>query len=427
LGASPEGVVSSVAANHVLTARSDRPVLPAKSDTLISVQVLRAVAALAVTIFHLRPYFGINFGIRDALPGFLSVGAAGVHMFFVISGFVIVYSSAKLLNRPDSSREFFVRRCIRIVPLYWGMSLILLWHGLLVHGTIASPRSIVASFAFIPTPRSNGLMYPLVVVGWTLNYEMFFYSVFALGLMFLRNLVVAGVSAFFVAIVVLSALAGPLPQPFAFWTSAIILEFVTGMLLAVAYRSGIALAGWGAGSLIFLGLIGLGLSSYDWHYVPRGMAWGAASTLIVAGAVLGPRLDASRIAWKPLNLLGDASYSLYLIHPFAFAVPRWCFPRLVDPIANPCTYASLIVLSAVLVAIAMHLLVEKPVTLALTRLWSSRMEPNMAANLMRPSSGVSALSSAPERAMRGLPSARGERHGDAHDAQRSGTDPACDK
>jgi exopolysaccharide production protein ExoZ len=381
------------------TASTGSAVTPAKSETLISVQVLRALAALGVTIFHLRPYFGINLGIRDVLPTYLSVGAAGVHVFFVISGFVILHSSAKLIGQPGSSREFFVRRCIRIVPLYWGVSLVVLLHTLVQHGASALPRSAIASFAFIPAARSNGLMYPIVVPGWTLNFEMFFYVVFALGLLYRRNSVAFGVSAFcasisafFAGIVVLSALTGPLPQPFAFWTNAMILEFVVGMFLALIYRKGFTVSGWVSVSLIGIGIIILGFSASGCLHVPRGTMWAAAAALIVSGAVLGPKLDARRAIWRPLNLLGDASYSLYLVHGYAFGIPLRVFRHAVDPIAAPWMYASLIVVTAVAAAIAVHLFIERPITRALFQLWSHQDVTKMReANLSRGSAACVAV------------------------------------
>jgi peptidoglycan/LPS O-acetylase OafA/YrhL len=125
--------------------------------------------------------------------------------------------------------------------------------------------------------------------------------------------------------------------------------------------------------LIGVGLAAFVFSLYDWGGFPRFIAWGLPATLIVAGAALGPKPDGTSLTWKALILLGNASYSLYLVYPLAFAVPRWFFPKLIDPGATPLAYAMLMILIAIGVAIVVHLFIEKPVTLALTRFWR-RME-----------------------------------------------------
>jgi len=367
---------------HV-TASSDGQMFYTKPETLVSVQALRALAALAVMVFHLKPYFAIKFGIRDPFPSCLLIGAAGVDVFFVLSGFIITLSSEKLFSRPGSSLEFLARRCIRIIPLYWAISLVLLCDLLFMHGLFALDLPAIASFAFIPIPRSNGLLYPLLVAGWTLNYEMYFYVIFSLAIIFRRNVAIMCVSAFLIATVTLSTVLGHLPQPFAFWSSPLVLEFVAGMILAWAYSSRINLTARVSIPLIGIGLIAFALSLYGLDRLPRFIAWGLPATLVVAGTALGPKPNASRTTWKVLILLGDASYSLYLVYPLGFAVPHWFFPELIDPSIMPLTYASLMMLIAVGVSIAVHLFIEKPIRLALTRFWCRRFETPRGENALR--------------------------------------------
>ncbi|SRR6266571_871351 len=84
---------------------------------LQSIQILRAVAALLVLAGHLWATLAW-LGKPDALPNFVA-GAAGVDLFFVISGFVMVHSSEKFFGQPGGSVQFLLRRLARIVPLYW--------------------------------------------------------------------------------------------------------------------------------------------------------------------------------------------------------------------------------------------------------------------------------------------------------------------
>jgi exopolysaccharide production protein ExoZ len=95
-------------------------------DSLLSIQILRAVAALAVCGVHFDQMTLMLAGhSNDPIP--LYPLAAGVDLFFVISGFVMVYSSEPLFGRSGSPKEFLVRRLARIVPLYWLTMTIGIW------------------------------------------------------------------------------------------------------------------------------------------------------------------------------------------------------------------------------------------------------------------------------------------------------------
>ncbi len=87
------------------------------TPTLVSIQALRAVAALMVLVFHLCQEL-TKLGADLPATTFI-IGTAGVDLFFVISGFVMVYSSERLFGQPRASIQFLARRVVRIVPLYW--------------------------------------------------------------------------------------------------------------------------------------------------------------------------------------------------------------------------------------------------------------------------------------------------------------------
>ena len=157
--------------------------------SLQGLQVLRAVAALGVVFHHLPIFLEGKLGLTGVVPPLL-LGAAGVDLFFVISGFIMVYSSEPLFGRPHAPRVFLLRRLSRIVPLYWAATSFLLGYLLLVGVAFVRVNLpwdvILTSYAFIPFPRRDGLMMPVLNVGWTLNYEMFFYLVFAAAILLPR-------------------------------------------------------------------------------------------------------------------------------------------------------------------------------------------------------------------------------------------------
>ena len=233
------------------------------SRTLLSIQVLRAVAALGVLTHHVCNEKVAHIGSLPAPLHNLSVGVAGVDLFFVISGFVMVYASESLFGKRGAARVFFLRRLARIVPLYWAVTAAIIIYLLVVHGTavlmtLHSPGSLVASFLFIPYPRMDGYLSPVHILGWTLNYEMFFYVFFAVAILLPRRAAVIAITALFIALVAIGRIA-TLPPPIAFWCDPIILEFCFGMVLAVAYREGIRLprtASWLLISIAVAALIG---------------------------------------------------------------------------------------------------------------------------------------------------------------------------
>jgi len=212
-----------------------------RSPELVSIQVLRAVAALAVTVAHTYPLVGLEFGIANYPT--LITGAAGVDLFFVISGFIMVYASEDLFEQQGAPRTFLLRRIIRIVPLYWLVTTVLLAYMLLRYGSPQehSSRTIAASYFFIPTSNAAGApITPFLAVGWTLNYEMFFYLVFAFGLLLRRAAAVIILSVLLIAFGLWGRQLS-LPLSLSILADPIILEFVFGMLVALAYREGIKL------------------------------------------------------------------------------------------------------------------------------------------------------------------------------------------
>ena len=340
------------------------------SPQLISIQILRAVAALAVLTHHTLFEISYHVSGRHVAQGIL-VGGAGVDLFFVISGFVMVFSSQRLFAQPGAPRVFFLRRLARVAPLYWATSAVFLAYMLVAYRGLTdvySVGSVIASFLFLPFPGPGpfGLMPPVHGLGWTLNYEMFFYVVFAGAILLPRNAAVAAVTALFLALAAIGhALA--LPQPLAFWCDPIILEFCLGMLIALGLRAGLRWPPAASYALAGAAIVAFALSA---RYGPapigwRLYEWGLPSAALVAACVLS-RDDAmpGPIA-RAFGFLGDASYSLYLVHPLAILGARKTLMRWVDFSAFPWAYAPLIFLGSIAAAIVTYLLFERPITRAL--------------------------------------------------------------
>jgi exopolysaccharide production protein ExoZ len=280
----------------------------ASGEQIVSLQYLRAVAALLVVFHHVRnPSNGLFNPIAD-----WNFGQAGVDMFFLISGY-IMYAVA----RSDRPIRFLRRRIIRIVPLYWIATLFLCFQVAIgFPGVLPSPDQLLRSMLFIPQfhPQHSSEIWPFLVPGWTLHYEMYFYAMFAIGLAFRRPLAVTlsiGAVAILIGHLGADDQAGAI---FTTYTSPIITEFFQGMLIALIHQRRSLAAYWLALPIGIAALFIFG--NLD---APRLLVWGLPSTLILVGCLALE--DAKRMPALPLfKLLGDASYSIYLSHAFVLQI-----------------------------------------------------------------------------------------------------------
>ena len=367
---------------------------------LFEVQILRAAAALMVVWHHARHEAGLMAarGAAPALdPGTILPWWGGVDLFFVISGFVIVHASKNLFGAPGGRARFLAHRAARVVPLYWLVSLVFLAVAMVrpdllgdAAALLRAPGTILAGFLFWPAARPDGTIQPLYGLGWTLNYEAFFYGLFAIGLGFGRRGAVAWLALALVTLVTVGLLVPGLPVPIRFWADPIVLEFLLGAGLALAYREGFRPSGTLRLGLAFAGLVGLALAARllvgegAGDGVLRPLLVGVPACLLVAAA-LGPERAAAQVAALPapvrgLVVLGDASYALYLVHPFALRLGREVLVRLgLAPALHPWGGLAVMVAASVVAALLVHRFVERP----LTRWARAVLDPRDAQNRVR--------------------------------------------
>ncbi|WP_158601964.1 acyltransferase family protein [Pararobbsia silviterrae] len=283
--------------------------------SLHSIQYLRAVAALMVVMLHLGLQWQ-RLGYAGPWPGWL---AGGVDIFFVISGLIMWITTA---DRPMTATDFYARRLIRIAPLYWLLTAATVAIMLVAPHAIQSSHfdvwHVVASFLFLPSINTvTGQIEPVLIPGWTLNYEMLFYVVFGLSLRWRAPWRLASCALLLGAPIVWHAWTGQGHGVWLFYTSDAMLEFVLGMMLGWMYlRGGLRwgrLAGWG---LIVCGVIAL--AYFGGLGYARLPSMGVPAFAIVAGALTLERARAVP-RWRALHALGDASYSLYLSHPIVLS------------------------------------------------------------------------------------------------------------
>lgn len=331
-----------------------------------NIQALRALAAILVVVGHAAQETQAIAGIvgRPAADLSFMYWGLGVDIFFVISGFIMVYTSADLFGRPGAWRIFLHRRLTRIVPLYWLLTTALLLGSLaaprLLNVPIDDWRHVLASYLFIPSLRAPGEIRPVMALGWTLNMEMLFYVLFAAALALPYR---AGLRALSLVIVTL-ALIGLIVQPtqvqLAFWTQSIVLEFLFGCLLAAAYRRGARLTP-AAGVLIgLLGMAGMLRFSIfeDRLIMPDAIRWGVPALLVVAAASLTQASTARAMIW--LAAIGNASYSLYLIHPFVLRPMRNVWIATVGDAVPLMSFVAVATLLSIVAGAVLYRCVERP-------------------------------------------------------------------
>ena len=282
---------------------------------LNGLQVLRAFAAYAVVAFHV-------FEFLHADPGFgigrFEVGKAGVDLFFVLSGFIMVYTTAA----DESPARFITKRAVRIVPLYWAATALAIAVAFMRPWVFPqadlSLTGIVKSFTFLPAPDLSGALQPVLFVGWTLNFEMMFYALFALTLFLparhrTRRLIGALIATFLLGRIFGSDTAA------AFYGQPILLDFGIGCLIAKALplpqvaRVARRVPLWPALPAAMAGIFAIHALALPSD--AEAFAFGLTAGVLVF-AVAAQDLYRSPVRAPVLQALGDSSYSAYLLHPF---------------------------------------------------------------------------------------------------------------
>ncbi len=331
---------------------------------ITNIQFLRAFAALSVVIFH------TNFSFRNGVH----TEFHAVAIFFVISGFIMTY-----ISRNDPA-GFFYNRCVRIVPLYALLTLVLFFWKLKaqfpydIFGYLAGEEgrgagltlaALLKSLLFIPYENSAGLWRPINAVGWTLNLEMYFYVLFSVALVLSKRLAPAIVGGVVLAVDLSgSACAGDVC---AFYAQPITIYFVLGIAAYYLWRASAPWLEKQSRALLIQIAAAFAVFFFGWHLLPE-LSESLGNWLVslinyllpflVVAAALSLHTAETRLSWKPVLVLGEASYALYLVHIFIIGQLR-SMGYSVD--AQIISTGVVMILSS-FAAIFLHYLVERPIT-----------------------------------------------------------------
>ena len=342
-----------------------------RPEPLTLIELCRAIAAIMVVTFHAGGAFAAEkYFAREVFADLFVFGSSGVQFFFALSGFIITYVHFEDINRPRSLKRYLWRRMVRIYPIYWLIFAGVLCVMLLVPSfreDVPAPPTLLKSLTLIPQNPDlvGGTGAPVIVVAWSMQYEVMFYALFAVFI----------VSARLGAIVLLGcalwiALGGAgyvLPFPLNFMSPANFSVFAFGVLAALTlqvyqprrpaliFSAGLLLFVTLAGSEVVLALSGDSLGP-SWLTIT---CYGLGSCLIIFGLASWEQTAGIR-APGILRALGQSSYVLYLIHfPLISLLCKVLSPGS-GHIAYDTSSFVIICLTCVGIAHATHLLVEAP-------------------------------------------------------------------
>ncbi|EPD1255368.1 acyltransferase family protein [Escherichia coli] len=287
--------------------------------------MLRGLAAVAVVIDHVTHYMHQSFDGESWLysSNIYNVGGFGVDLFFCISGFIMVITT---YNRPSGlsqSLSFLKKRFLRIYPTYWFYCIITITLPLILYGKtdlISKYDSLflLQSFLLLPAKISEKSFSPFLGQGWTLQYELYFYILFALTIIFFKGFKVP----FYCALLMISMLIISLNIDINSYvdylaSNTIIIDFIMGMLSAYFYvkvsakgisiniRTGLALV------VILISLISyIIINKYP---IDRIIVFGIPSFFIVTIFSL-INVNPCSLTNRVIIQAGEASYTIYLAH-----------------------------------------------------------------------------------------------------------------
>lgn len=313
-----------------------------------NIQILRALAALSVVVYHIwQKTQAYNIGI-DYNLSFLS---SGVDLFFIISGFIMVYIQDR---KKRTYFEFLKERCIRIIPLYYFFTLLItlvfiiipqVFNERVFHGSDLLSSLFFVNFLFGSYPD------PIVQQGWTLEYEMIFYILFSISIIAHKIKTSLLITA---ALIVFLLFLG---------MSDIMLEFIFGMLAAylcknIKKQTVIPLL------ISLIGFILLAIDKLNLYTQYRAIYYGLPCILIFIGFLLTKELNL-----KKLEFIGDASYSIYLSHFIVIPVVCKVFVKLYP--TSSILQSSILFIFCFVFSIASGIIVYKYIESQLTRIMKS--------------------------------------------------------
>lgn len=332
-------------------------------QVLKSIQFLRFIAATLVVFNHAMA--DAKFRISDSaspLMHYIShFGSSGVHIFFVISGFIMIYTSFGKSKELDSY-EFLFRRFIRIFPIYWICAIAYILMREIVSGGYDLVWDALGGLLLIPN-------YSWVIIpqAWTLSYEVYFYICFALfmTLGLFRGLLT--ITLFFLASIATGLVFHFGNAGLQMVTNSLLLEFLFGAWIAYFFVLDMRLSSRLSNTLVILALVVFMVGiPFGYNRLPTVLTWGIPSALLIAGSVFKERGGSLPRFVQSCGWLGDSSYSLYLLHILLISLLlRGYLAIFPNPTSGYLVICLVLTVLCIVIAVVVYELIERRVVRSL--------------------------------------------------------------
>lgn len=352
---------------------------------LNSLTSLRFIAAFGVFLHHFHMLHDSNNHIIKWFSSVLYEGFVGVTFFYVLSGFIISYSYKQHKEKETyRTSDFLFNRIVRLYPVH----LITLLAAIYIYVTpeylnviqldqLAYNALLIQSA--IPDPQ---YFFSFNGVSWSVSTEMFFYVAF----IFLVTLNNRQLQVFFfgtLALIVYHMLAVPDTAKYVGWTYYInpafrAIDFMAGMLLFRLYDSGKLAIRDSRATLMEVASLAILVAAMAYGMKHVGMKYRydiyylAPMALIVYVFAFGKGAISRAISWKPIVFLGEASFSLYMIHQMCIYVINREYKYNLDSMASTFVFMALTMLTAICISCVLYRFYERPVNQGFRKLRYSR-------------------------------------------------------
>lgn len=345
-----------------------------KSKRLNGVDTLRALAAILVVLGHDMHF--IN-KLPEAYGGGITIplfgGGLGAILLLFISGFMSVYIGWDKFGRAGEAKDYLLKRAARLVPFYWFFTALWLCVAFIAPNVVSQsmPKlsEIVQSFLFIPYARDGGGIFPVLALGWTMNYIFLFDIITALVFRFQREWAVAAICAIVVALLLIHTI-GIESAALYFWTGRYLILYAAGAIVAFLYKRFYQKPNSPKiGPLLSLAmLIGLTLFASRYLHGPFSLEltfnFVHLFPIVLAMGIVALLTFESKE--NPFLRLRDEiaamSYSIYLTHPFSLgiAILIWSKAALYQYLPIQALFFGALI-GSLIIAYVVHILIETPV------------------------------------------------------------------